>query len=158
MSANVLRKISGRAPIWLMRWLGNLWPPYLGAGIRIVEASPDYRRVKVALARSWWNANYVGTQFGGSMYAMIDPFYMLMLINNLGRGYVVWDKAARIEFKKPGRTRLTAEFQIDEALLADVRARAERDGKLTFDLPVEIRDADGDVVAEAVKTLYVRKK
>ncbi len=86
--------------------MGNIWPPYFGAGIRIEHVNEDFRYVRVALKRSWYNSNYVGTQFGGSMYSMTDPFFMLILINNLGKDYIVWDKAARIEFIKPGKKSL----------------------------------------------------
>jgi Domain of unknown function (DUF4442) len=77
MAAHLLRKLANNAPVWLIRILSNLWLPYLGSGIRIIEISKDFRYVKVCLKRSWYNMNYVGTQFGGSIYAMTDPFYML---------------------------------------------------------------------------------
>ncbi|WP_348240556.1 DUF4442 domain-containing protein, partial [Salmonella enterica] len=73
---------------------------------------------------------YVGTQFGGSIYAMTDPFYMLMLMNNLGPDYIVWDKAASIRFRKPGRTDLFATFEITDAELNNVRLRLETEEKL----------------------------
>jgi hypothetical protein len=158
MAAHLLRIVAGKAPIWLLRLLGNLWFPYLGAGIRILEVSKDYRYIKVSLKRSWYNMNYVGTQFGGSIYAMTDPFYMLQLINILGPGYIVWDKAAQVDFKKPGRLTLYAEFFIDQELINDLVAKTANFEKYIFNLPVEVKDSDGTLIAQIIKTLYVRKK
>lgn len=158
MSAHILKKLSNRIPIWLMKLLGNIWLPFLGAGIKIVSVSKDYRHVKVCLKRRWYNSNYVGTQFGGSIYSMTDPFFMLMLINNLGRDYIVWDKGARVDFKKPGRTHLYAEFRIDEALLNQVRDAVAKNGKYIFELQVDIFDENGINVASVDKVLYVKAK
>lgn len=158
MAANLLRKIAGSAPVWLMKFLGNLWLPYLGAGIRIQIVSADYRYVKVCLKRSWLNANYVGTQFGGSIYAMTDPFYMLMLINNLGNNYIVWDKASQIDFLKPGKTKLYAEFNLSESQILEIKNKADNQDKYVFDLPVEIKDEHQVIVAKVIKTLYIRRK
>src|SRR4051794_24896772 len=101
----------------LKRW--NYWPPFLGTGIRIETISKDLMFVRVQLKRRLWNCNIFGTQFGGSIYAMTDPIYMAMLLILLGREYIIWDKAASIRFKKPGRTDLFAEFQLTEPDLAD---------------------------------------
>jgi hypothetical protein len=158
VAANFLRKYSERLPVGLVRRLGGLWFPYLGAGIRIAETSDDYRYIRVELKRRWWNSNYVGTQFGGSIYAMTDPFYMLMLIQNLGRDYIVWDKAAKVDFLKPGLSALTAEFRLDQSVIDLCRARTDGGEKFVFDLPVNVVDRDGVTVATVLKTLYVRRK
>ena len=86
-----------------LRWALNFYPPYLGAGVKVRHISSDFREVRVSMGLTWYNRNYVRTQFGGSLYSMTDPFYMLMLMENLGRDYVVWDKAAHIEFVSPGK-------------------------------------------------------
>ena len=88
-----------------MRWLFNFWPPFRGMGVKVREIAPDFRHAVVELRMRLLNRNYVGTHFGGSMFAMTDPFFMLMLMNNLGPGYVVWDKAAPLRFRKPARAR-----------------------------------------------------
>jgi Domain of unknown function (DUF4442) len=93
----------------LRRWV-NLWPPFLGAGIRVIRIAPDMKAVDVEMKLRWWNANYVGTHFGGSLYAMTDPFYMLMLMANLGCDYIVWDKAGSIRYRRPGRARCARNF------------------------------------------------
>lgn len=158
MAAHLIRKFSNKVPRWLLKLVGNHWFPFWGAGIKITEISEDYHYMKVILKRSWYNANYVGTQFGGSMYAMTDPFFMIMLIQILGSNYIVWDKAATIDFKKPGKTRLTAEFRLTPELVNEVKMRVHENGKYIFDLPVEIYDELGIVVASVIKTLYVKKK
>ncbi len=153
-----LRKMGSKTPSGLVKHMFSLWPPYLGAGIKIQEISSDYRYVKVCLKQAWYNRNYVGTQFGGSLYAMTDPFYMLMLINNLGQDYYVWDKGATIDFVAPGKTKVTAEFRINEEIIQKVLKETESGEKYIFDLPVEVLDADGKLVASVLKKLYVRKK
>ena len=103
----------------------NLYGPYVGAGVRVVEIDPEYRSVTVAMKLSWYNTNYVGTHFGGSLYSMIDPFFMLLLMNRLGRDYIVWDKAATIDFIKPGRGLVTATMTLDDERLAEVLKATE---------------------------------
>jgi acyl-coenzyme A thioesterase PaaI-like protein len=142
------------------RWLPfllNLYPPYLGAGVR-VRASADLRTFEVRMGLRFWNRNYVGTHFGGSLYAMCDPFFMLILIEHLGRDYVVWDKAATIRFRRPGKGRARATFHIQEERVAEIRAAADRDGKVEPVFRVDVVDDQGEVVAEVEKLLYVRRK
>ncbi len=142
----------------MLRWLLNLYPPYLGAGIRVQHISPDLRSVKVAMKLTRWNRNYVGTQFGGSLYAMVDPFYMLLLIEQLGRDYIVWDKAASIDFIAPGKGPVFAEFHVDDALLDDIRQQTATGKKCLPRVQVDIRDGAGELVARVDKTIYVRLK
>lgn len=141
---------------WLIRLL-SLYPPYLGAGVR-VRVSPDFRTFEVRMKLRWWNRNYVGTHFGGSLYTMCDPFFMLILFEHLGRDYIVWDKAATIRFRRPGRGTVRATFHIPEERVAEIRAAADRDGKVEPSFRVEVVDERGEVVAEVEKLLYVRRK
>lgn len=141
-----------------LRWLLNLYPPYLGAGIRVQQIAADFRRARVQMRLRWYNRNYVGSHFGGSLYAMTDPFFMLLLMEHLGRDYIVWDKAAHIDFIAPGRGTVQADFVIDESLLADIRARTAGGEKYLPELSVEVRDGAGELVARVHKTLYVRLK
>lgn len=115
------RRLARRAR--LLRWRLNLFPPHLGAGIRVQHISADLRSVKVAMKLTRWNRNYVGTQCGGSLYGMVDPFYMLLLIEQLGRDYIVWDKAASIDFISPGKGPVYAELHVDDALLDGFASR-----------------------------------
>jgi acyl-coenzyme A thioesterase PaaI-like protein len=141
---------------WL-RWI-NMWPPLLGAGIRVTRMDDDMRAVDVEMKLTKLNRNYVGTHYGGSLYSMADPFYMLMLMANLGRDYIVWDKAATIRFKKPGRGTVHAEFRLSDRQVQDIREQLKTHHKIEPMFTVEIKAADGEVVAEIDKLLYVRKK
>jgi acyl-coenzyme A thioesterase PaaI-like protein len=128
------------------------------AGIRVIEIADDFRHAKVGLRMRPWNRNYVGTHFGGSLFAMTDPFWMLMVMNSIGDGYIVWDKAAGIEFEKPGRGTVTAEFDLDDAVLDELRAAAAGGDKVLRWFETPVRDAGGAVVATVRKQLYLRRK
>jgi acyl-coenzyme A thioesterase PaaI-like protein len=135
----------------------SLYPPYLGAGIR-VKVSDDLRTFKTQMRLTFWNRNYVGTHFGGSLYTMCDPFFMLILVEALGRQYVVWDKAAAIRFRRPGKGTVRATFHIPQEKVDEIRADADRDGKTEPVFSVNILDEQGEVVAEVEKRIYVRRK
>jgi acyl-coenzyme A thioesterase PaaI-like protein len=144
-------------PHRFLRVIG-LWPPYLGAGIRVTRADADLRVIEVALTLRAWNRNYVGTQFGGSLYSMCDPFYMLMVMENLGREYIVWDKSATIEFKRPGRGRVRARFELGEDVLASIREEVARAGRSHPRFTVHVVDDAGTEVARIYKVLSVRRR
>ncbi|AKI03243.1 protein of unknown function (DUF4442) [Hoeflea sp. IMCC20628] len=137
----------------------NLWPPLLCAGIRIRCISEDFRAVDAELRERFYNKNYVGCHFGGSLFAMTDPFWMLMVMRNLDRSYTVWDKSAEIVFLKPGRGTVSASFRLTDAMLDDIRANTEAEGsKCLQAYSVDIIDGDGDAVARVSKTLHIRRK
>ncbi len=142
----------------IFRRLINLWPPFLGAGIKVREISDDYTDFKVDMKLTRFNRNYVGTQFGGSIYAMTDPFYMLILMKNLGKDYIVWDKSAEVRFKLPGKGKLTAHFNISKEKIAEIKAQADSHYKVEPTFTVLVKDDKGNVVAEVDKVLYVRRK
>jgi hypothetical protein len=159
MSRNILLQLLGgrKNTSQLRRWI-NFWPPFLGAGIRVKYVAPDMKSVDVEMKLRWWNANYVGTQFGGSLFAMTDAFYMLMLIANLGPNYIVWDKAASIRYRKPGRSTVRAEFRLTDAQLDDIRDKLKTLPKYEPTFTVEVKDEQGTVIAEVEKLLHVRRK
>jgi acyl-coenzyme A thioesterase PaaI-like protein len=138
--------------------LMNLWPPYLFSGIRIVAIAEDWRRAEVELRAHWWNRNYVGVHFGGSLFAMTDPFWMLLTMNALGSGYVVWDREGAIEFLKPGRGTVRAVFALDDSALDEIRTATEGGQKHLRWFETKVLDGDSDVVACVRKQLYVRRK
>lgn len=140
------------------RWprLLSAYPPFLGAGIRVTGASSDWRYVRVELRLRWWNRNLVGTHFGGSLYAMTDPFYVIMLAYNLDPGYVVWDRAATVHFRRPGRGTVAVEFRLTRQQIEEIRAAADRDGRTNHVLTATVRDPTGATIAEVEKTIYVR--
>ena len=134
----------------------NFWPCYRGTGGRVTHIAADWSEVRVRLPLSWRTRNYVGTIFGGSMYAVVDPLYMLMLIHRLGRDYEVWDKAATVRFRKPGRTTLTARLAIPEGEEAAIREALRGARSVDRTYRIELVDAAGVVHAEVDKVVYVR--
>lgn len=142
---------------WLIR-LMNLWPPLVGAGIRVAHMSKDMRAIDVSMRLRAYNRNYVGVHFGGSLYAMTDPFYMLMLMQNLGKDFVVWDKGAVIDFKKPGTGKVTARFRLSAGQIDSIREAALQNGKTLPEFDVVITNEAGETVATVRKILYVRCK
>ena len=154
----LLKVLGGSDPSQALRHGVNLWPPFLGAGIRVKHIASDMKAIDVEMKLRWWNANYVGTQFGGSLFAMTDAFYMLMLMANLGRDYVVWDKAASIRYRKPGKGTVRAEFRLSDAQLDEIREKLKTLPKYEPKFTVEVKDEQGIVIAEVEKVLHVRLK
>ncbi len=141
----------------LLRLLA-VYPPFLGAGIRVHRLDGDAPGFEVRMKLTWWNRNYVGTHFGGSLYAMCDPFYMLLLIERLGPGYLVWDKAAAIRFRRPGRGTVRARFILPDERVAEIRRAADAGETVEPVLGVDVVGDDGEVVAAVEKTLWVRRR
>jgi hypothetical protein len=136
----------------------NFWPCIRGGGGKVVFISDDFHRLKVKLNLDWRSRNLVGTIYGGSMYASTDPMFMLMLIEILGKEFVVWDKGCTIRFRRPAKTAIFAEFEITPSMEADVRERVARENEITFTWKVEYKDVAGNTYCEFDKVLYVAKK
>jgi acyl-coenzyme A thioesterase PaaI-like protein len=147
-------RLGARRVLRLMRF----YPPLLGAGIRVKDVAEDLRSLEVELEQTVWNRNYMGTAFGGSLYAMCDPFYMFLVIQAMGPGFTVWDKSATIDFIKPGRGRVTARFELTDERLEQIRADLAANGKSHPRFEVIVRDQEGNVVARVGKVLSVRPK
>jgi acyl-coenzyme A thioesterase PaaI-like protein len=141
-----------------LRRLLNLWPPFLINSIRVLELSDDWSRATVRLGLRRWNRNYVGTHFGGNLFAMTDPFWMLLTLHRLGRRYLVWDKAGTIDFVAPGKADVFAHFALEESVVEELRTAAADGSKVLRWFEVEVKHADGSVVARVRKQLYVRLK
>ena len=141
-----------------LKRLINLYPPYLGAGVRIKYISEDWRELHTSMSLRWYNKNAVGTHFGGSLYSMVDPHLMLLLIRLLGKGYWIWDKSAEIEFIKASDKTVTATIKISGNDLEEIKHRTENGDKHLHEFMIEIIDEDNDLVAKVRKILYVRKK
>jgi hypothetical protein len=142
-----------------MRWFLNLYPPYFFSRTHIKSISPDWREMVVVLKKSLLNRNYVGTIFGGSLYAASDPHYMLLLIKILGiKDYIIWDKGATIDFKKPARSDITYRFVITDEDLARIDRETKEKGKYVAEFKVDGIDKEGEVCVSLLKTVYVRKK
>jgi len=136
----------------------NLWPPYLFSGIRVQSLSDDYREAKVVLRLRPWNRNYVKSQFGGSLFAMVDPFWMLLAMHQLGRDYYVWDKAGTIDFVAAGYEDVYAHFKLEPAVVDELRAAAAGGEKVLRWFETDVVTASGDVIARVRKQVYVRLK
>jgi len=136
----------------------SLWPPFLGAGIRVKHIAADYKEVVVSMKLRWYNRNYVGTHFGGSLAAMTDPFYMLMLIHILGSEYIVWDKTSTIDFIAPGRGTVTARFSLKDEQITEIKENTATGDAYLPEFSVDIVNESGEVIATVKKTLYVRNK
>ena len=142
----------------LLRFGLNLWPPFLFTGIHVTDIGADWRSARVELRLRPWNRNYVGTQFGGSLFAMTDPYWMLLMLHALPPDYIVWDKAGEIEFVRPGRSTVHAEFKLDDAVINEVIAAAANGDKVLRWFDTDVIDVDGEVVAKVRKQLYIRRK
>lgn len=141
-----------------LRLLINLWPPFLFSGIRCTRISADFREAEVALRMRWYNRNYVGTHFGGSIFSMTDPWYPVLLMNLLGRDYIVWDQQASIDFLVPARGTVRASFRVDGERLREIVERTNSGEKYLPEFAVEVIDRSGEVVARVRRTVYVRRK
>ncbi len=142
----------------LLKFMLNIYPPYWGTGIIVKYISPDFKEIIVEMKLSWYNHNYVKTHFGGSLYSMADPFFMLMLIQILGKGYVVWDQSANIDFVKPGIGTVTARFLITDDNIKTILKNTENGKKYHHKLEAQIKDEKDESVASVTKILYIRKK
>ena len=141
-----------------LRFVLNLYPPYLGAGIKVTHIGADWREVHIAMKLRWYNRNMVGTHFGGSLYAMAEPHPMLMLLQLLGKDYVVWDKSSGIEFVAPGRGTVRSVIKITDQELQAIRANTADGDSYLPEFNLQIVDEDDRIVARLNKTVYVRKK
>lgn len=136
----------------------SFYPPFLGAGIGISKVSDDLHTIEVQMKLHWWNRNVVGTHFGGSLYTMCDPFYMLILLDKLGKEYIIWDKAASIRFKKPSRSTVRAQFRISPQQIQEIRSEVDRMGRKDYTFSTQVISEEGEVIAEVEKLVYIRRK
>ena len=142
----------------LIKLVINLYPPYLGAGVRIKYISEDWRELHTSMSLRWYNRNAVGTHFGGSLYSMVDPHLMLLLFQLLGKGYWIWDKSAEIEFIKASNKKVTSTIKVSSNDLEEIKRHTENGEKYLHEFMIEIRDEDNELVAKVRKILYVRRK
>lgn len=152
--AKFLKKPSPR----LMRWGMNWYPPIRGTGVKIKHISSDWRHWRMVLPLNWRTRNYVGTTFGGSLYAAADPQLMIAWMQILGRDFIVWDKAGKVRFRRPGRGRLHMEFTISVQEIQEVKLALAKQPRLDREYHLQWLDADGEVVAEVEKTVHFQVK
>lgn len=145
-------------PSKLKLLLNYFFGPYIGAGVKIEEYSDDWRYAKISMKLRWFNRNAVNTHFGGSLFSMSDPHYMLMLMNILGKEYVIWDKSSEIEFVRPGTGKVTMEFKITDEMLQEIFKNTQNGKKFLPTYELEILNDAQKVVCKIRKTLYIKKR
>lgn len=141
-----------------LKLLLRFYPPFIGAGIKVMRIADDWKNIQVAMKLRWYNKNAFGTHFGGSLYAMTDPFFALMLMNVMGSKYIVWDQAAQIKFIKPGKGVVKADFKLDDEMINLIKNKTDTGDKFLPEFTVDVIDQNGDIVAKVHKTLYIRRK
>lgn len=135
----------------------NSYPPYVGAGIEVTHVAEDASEIRVEMPLTERNVNVVGSHFGGSLYAMVDPHLMLLLRHRLGSEYIVWDKAAHIEFVRPARGTVHATVRVTDAEVEAIREATAAGEKHLPQWQLEVENTEGEIVATVLKTLYVRR-
>lgn len=141
-----------------LKFLLNFYPPYIGAGIKITHVSENWKSLDVVMNLRWYNRNAVGSHFGGSLYSMVDPHLMLMLMQILGRDYYVWDKSASIEYIAPCREQVRAEIRLSEQQIQEIRSLTAQGEKYLPEFTVDILGPNDQVIAKVIKQLYIRQK
>jgi acyl-coenzyme A thioesterase PaaI-like protein len=136
----------------------NLYPPFIGAGIRLKEYNKEGTSYLVEMKLRWYNRNVYGTHFGGSLYAMCDPFFVFAAYSYFGDNYTIWDKSASIEFKRPGKGTVRALCHIPDDQLEEMKKAVDTEGKKTFHFKAAVKDKDENVVAIVNKEIYIKKK
>lgn len=142
----------------IMKLAFDLFPPYWGTGIKVRSISRDYRRLSVEMPLRWFNKNVKGTHFGGNLFSMTDPFYMIMLIKVLGKGYDVWDQQSDIHFLRPGKGLVKANFALSKAFTDDIIKNTRNGAKTSPQFVINITDEAGEIVATVTKSIYIRKR
>lgn len=160
MFAKIMGKLSSSISAGALAKAWSMWAPFRGAKISVDHISEDYKQVDVSMKLGIKNRNIVGTHFGGSLYAMTDPFYMVMLMKILGKEYIVWDKSANIKFKKPGRSKVRALYRLTDDDIQFIKDQISKDQRRTclWNKKVEILDEQDEIVAEVDKVVYIKKK
>ena len=153
-----LRSIKNFSPAFIKLFTHFYFLPYVGAGIKLSKLSPDFKEAETKMKLRWYNKNMVGSHFGGSLYSMTDPIYMLMLGAHIGDTHYVWDKSASIEYVKPSKSEVRAHFQISTVEVNSIVEQASDGEPHYFTFDVDVMDTDNEVIARIKKTLYVRKK
>ena len=136
----------------------NISPMYRRSVGRVKFVSKDLRSVRVEIPINYKNRNYAGSIFGGSLFAATDPIYMIQLIQILGNDYVVWDKSAFIDYKKPARSRAYALFEFSTSEIEHIKEVTAKEGRYDIIKHLDITSAKGDVFAKLEKTIFISTK
>ncbi|WHN65195.1 DUF4442 domain-containing protein [Cysteiniphilum sp. QT6929] len=152
------RKFLRQVPVGVVKFIMNRYRPYRGAGIKTLHIAKDYRYIKVAMPLKWHNRNYFGTHFGGSLFAMTDAFYPLMLSHILGLDYIIWDKESSIKYIAPGKTTVYCEFRLSDEDIDQIKQQTTVNGKIYFQKEIEIYDQNKQTIARVLRIIYIKDK
>lgn len=150
-------KMESSRSAWYRRVL-NFWPCMWCSGGKVTFISSDFMELHVKLSLNMRTRNRVGTVFGGSIYSSVDPYFMLMFMENLGKNYVVWDKGASIKFVRPITNTVRCICLITDEMHNQVVNRINEMGEYTFEMPIQYVDENNTVYAVFTKTLYAADK
>ena len=154
--SRILRKIQSIP--FISKFMLNHYAPYRGAGIEVEKVNFSGYHIRVKMPLTSKNQNLVGVHFGGSLYSMIDPFYMLLLMHHLGHKYIVWDKAASIQFLSPGRSTVYADIRLNADEIKTIKKLAANHDAVNRVYYLDIFDEQGARIASVEKTIYIRLK
>ena len=142
----------------LFKWFFNISPMYRRTTGRVISVTKDYERIEIKIRKSYKNANYVGTIFGGSLFSATDPIYMVQLIQILGKDYVVWDKSSVVRFKRPADSSAFAVFEVTKDDVDSIKKTVSDKKELDFNKTVFITNKEGKVFCEIDKVIYIADK
>ena len=142
----------------LVRLLLNTWPPLRKQGIQVTNINKSLTRMDVQLKSKWFNQSAAFAIFGGSLYTMTEPFYMLLFLGHIGNDHIVWDKSGLITFTSPARKTINVTFEITPAQIKDIVERCEDGAPILKTFNVDLIDTSGKLVAQVEKVVYIRKK
>ena len=142
------------------RWLSDArtlewYPPFLWMRIRVVELTPDWRRVRIVLPLNTISRNPGGVMFGGFQAALADPIAALACAR-VFPGYSVWTRAMTVEFEHGGSTDLELRFEFAPAQEALIRAELLRDGRSTPTFEYGFHLVDGRRCTRVLNTVAIR--
>ena len=140
------------------RILFNYVPMFWSTGAKITYLADDYKEMHLKLPLNWRTRNYVGTIFGGSMFSSTDVLYFLLVHKNLGEGYIVWDKASCIRFKKPGTGTLYTRAVISDEEIEIIKSELLNTDKIDRVYYLDLVDESGDICASVEKTIHIQNK
>jgi acyl-coenzyme A thioesterase PaaI-like protein len=136
----------------------SFWPPFWFTGIRFTRISSNFRQVTVRMALRFYNKNVVGIQYGGNLFSMTDPCYMMMLMHNLGKAYKIIDQSAAIAFTNPGLGAVTATCCLEQADIDDIITATKNGDKYLKTFTIDIIDTQKQLVAKVTRVVYIRKR
>lgn len=158
MKLSTLKRIPPRWRSRVMRAGFNLHPAFRGTGGRVIFISPDLLQVRVCLPLNRRTRNFVGSLYGGSLFAVTDGVHVAMLLSTLSRDVVVWDKAAAIRYRKPAFCALYADFHLSTSELNQIAADLDEHHETSRKFTIELKDKAGNIYTVVERMVYIADK